>query len=503
MSTNLITLPIIVPMLTAIICMFLHGRDIRLQRVVAGISAVSILGIGLYIFSRVMDGETILVFTASGWAAPFGIVLAVDIFSAIMVTMVALVSLCCLSFAFVGLDKAREENYFYPCWFLIMMGINGSFVTGDIFNLYVMFEIMLMASYVLSVLGNSKGQLRESFKYLILNMISSTIFVIALAMLYGMTGTLNMADLAQKIATIEDQSLITVCAMIFLIVFGLKGAIFPLYFWLPRTYVEAPTPVAAMFGGVLTKVGVYAMVRVFTLIFVGNVSYTHMIILWISAFTMLLGVFAALSQMHFKRILSMHIISQVGYMVMGLGLFTPLSIAGTVFYLVHHMPVKTALFLFEGATEKVTGTSDLHKMGGLLSKYPWLGWGFFVTGLSLAGVPPLSGFVSKLVLMDAAVQADEIWIMVVALITGFFTLFSMTKIFFYVFWGEEKPLPPRPQGFRYWKYLPGAFVLLFVSITVGICAEPIMEVVLRASEQLMDPAQYIEAVMAVPGVRGV
>lgn len=502
MSTNLIVLPIVIPMFTAILCMFLHGRDIRLQRILAGVSAIASLSLAFYIFSRVMDGETVLVFTASGWAAPFGIVLAADMLSAVMLILVSIVSAACLYFAFVSLDKEREENYFYPVWFCIMMGINGSFVTGDIFNLYVMFEIMLMASYVLSVIGCSHGQLRESFKYLILNMISSTIFVIALALLYGMLGTLNMADLAQKIASIEDQSLITVCAMIFFVVFGLKGAVFPLYFWLPRTYVEPPAPIAAMFGGVLTKVGVYAMIRVFTLMFVGNVAFTHSIITVVAAFTMLLGVFGAVSQMNFKRILSFHVISQVGYMVMGLGLYTVWSLAGAIFYIAHHMIIKSSLFLFEGATEQITGTGDLRKMGGLLNKYPWLGWGFFIAGMSLAGVPPLSGFFSKFVLMQAAVDVGNYWILAAALITGFFTLFSMSKIFFYAFWGEEKPLPEKAKEIKYWKLLPSCFVLVLLSIGMGLAAEPMMEMALRAANQLMNPEIYIQAVMAVPGIRG-
>lgn len=502
MSTNLIVLPIVIPMLTAILCMFLQGRDIRLQRILAGASALASIVLSLYIFSRVIDGETVLVFTASGWAAPFGIVLAADMFSAIMLLMVSIVSAACLYFAFVTLDKEREENYFYPVWFCIMMGVNGSFVTGDIFNLYVMFEIMLMASYVLSVIGCTPGQLRESFKYLIINIISSTIFVIALAMLYGMMGTLNMADLAQKIALVEDQGLITVCAMIFFVVFGLKGAVFPLYFWLPRTYVEPPAPIAAMFGGVLTKVGVYAMIRVFTLIFIGNVGFTHNIILIVSAFTMILGVLGAISQFHFKRILSVHIISQVGYMIMGLGIFTPLALAGSILHIVHNMVVKSGLFLFEGATERITGTSDLHKMGGLLSRYPWLGWGFFIAGMSLAGVPPLSGFFSKFVLLEAAVDVNNYWMVAAALVTGFFTLFSMTKIFFYTFWGEEKPLPEGAKNIKYGRLLPSCFVLVLISVGMGILAQPMLDIAMRAANQLMNPQLYIDAVMAVPGIRG-
>lgn len=504
MSTNLIILPIFIPFVAAILCMFLHKKNWIARRVIALTAAVALLISCAYIFSQVIDGD-ILVFTASGWQAPFGIVLAVDMFSGMMITLSSITSFACLIFAFATIDRDRENNYFYPLWFFIIMGINGSFVTGDMFNLYVFFEIMLMASYGLSVIGSTKGQLRESFKYVMLNIVSSTIFVMALAMLYGMMGTLNMADLSQKIAAVppENQGLITVCAMIFLVVFGMKGAIFPLYLWLPRTYIEPPSAIAALFGGLLTKVGVYAMIRMFTLIFIQDISYTHTIILWLAAFTMPLGVFGAVAQMNFKQILSIHIISQIGYMIMGLGLFTVWSIAGAIFYICHNIIVKTGLFLLEGATFQLTGTSELKKMSGLLSRFPWLGWSFLIAGLALAGVPPLSGFFGKFVLMKGAVMEENYWILAVAIITGFFTLFSMMKIFIYSFWGEEKGILPEATAKKnsYLVYMPACFLLVGISILLGICAEPVIQVFYNAAEQIMEPQNYIDAVMSVEGVR--
>ncbi len=504
MSTNLIILPIFIPFVAAILCMFLHKKSLMAKRIIAFISASSLLASTADILAQVIDGD-ILVFTSSGWQAPFGIVLAVDMFSALMLIFTAIATFACLIFAFSTIDADRENNYFYPLWFFIIMGINGSFTTGDMFNLYVFFEIMLMASYGLSVIGSTKGQLRESFKYVMLNIVSSTIFVMGLAMIYGMFGTLNMADLSQKIAALpaENQSLVTVCSMIFLVVFGMKGAIFPLYLWLPKTYVEPPSAISALFGGLLTKVGVYAMIRMFTLIFIQDISYTHTIILWLAAFTMPLGVFGAVAQMNFKQILSIHIISQVGYMIMGLGLFTVWSIAGAIFYICHNIIVKTGLFLLEGATFKLTGTSELKKMSGLLSRFPFLGWSFLIAGLALAGVPPLSGFFGKFVLMKGAVMEENYWILAVAIITGFFTLFSMMKIFIYSFWGEEKGILPEATVKKnsYLVYMPACFLLVGISVLLGICAEPVIQVFYSAAEQIMEPQNYIDAVMSVEGVR--
>ena len=334
---------------------------------------------------------------------------------------------------------------------------------------------------------------------MILNVVSSAFFLVALAVLYGMMGTLNMADIAAKAALVENQGLLTLCAMIFMVVFGFKSAIFPIYFWLPKSYVEPPAAVSALFGGLLTKVGVYALVRVFTLIFIHDTSFTHTILLWIGGITMFLGVMAAVAQMNFKHILSSHIISQIGYMLMGLGIFTVSSIAGTIFFLAHNIIVKTALFLAEGATERITGTAELKQMGGLLSRYPVLGWGFFLAGISLAGVPPLSGFWGKLLLLESAAEADHYWMMAIAIIVGFFTLFSMMKIFIYVYWGKEKTWPQ--LGFDYKKLLPGCLLLVAVSIAMGLAVEPMYHIAQLAANQLMTPEQYIQAVLTTAGTR--
>ena len=492
MSNNLVLVPILIPFITAILLLFVY-RKLRLQLVISAISVVCGLAVSFYLF-RVVLNSGIQVFWSGNWPPPFGITMVVDIFSAIMIILSSIVGTACLIFSFSTIDKGRARNFYYIFFQMLLVGINGSFITGDIFNLFVFFEIMLVASYVLIVLGNTVGQLRESIKYVVLNVFSSSLFLLGLGLLYGMIGTLNMADIAQKMSLIENQGLVTLVSMIFLVVFGIKGALFPLYFWLPQSYVEPPSAVSALFGGLLTKVGVYALIRVFTLIFVGDSGFTHTIILLMGAGTMFFGVLGAIFQMNFKRILSYHIISQVGYMVMGLGLYSVLAIAGAIYYIAHHIIVKACLFLLSGVTENITGTGELKKMGGLLNRYPVLGWTFLLAGLSLAGIPPLSGFFSKFVLMQAAVEQGNFFITAVALIVGFLTLFSMIKIFLSVFWGEEKPVLEQ-RGFNYLKLMPVCLVMVAISIFMGIGAQFMMDYAIMAAEQLMNPQIYIDAVL--------
>jgi multicomponent Na+:H+ antiporter subunit D len=353
---------------------------------------------------------------------------------------------------------------------------------------------------VLLSLGGEPGQLQESFKYLVLNLLASTIFVASVGILYSVTGTLNMADLSQKIAQTERSGLMTALSMLFLFVFGVKAAIFPLFFWLPDSYPEPPTAVSAIFGGVLTKVGVYTLIRTFTLLFVQDVAFTHTLILVLAAFTMIVGVLGAIVQNHFKRILSYHIISQIGYMILGLGLYTPLALAGSIFYIIHHITVKTALFLISGITERATSTQQLKEMGGLLNTYPVVALLFMLTALSLAGMPPLSGFFAKLTLLTAGMQEQRYVYVGVALLGSFLTLVSMSKIYLYVFWGESKQTRERPMR-QLDLILPVAFLAL-VTVALGLCGEPVFQLAQQAAAQLFSREVYIAAVYtAVQGAK--
>lgn len=491
-NTNLVVLPVVIPFLAGILCFFLRRR-VAAQKVIAAVAELSLLGLAGYLLYLVRH-QGILILTVGDFPPPFSIVMVADLFAVIMYGLCAILAAACLFFSFYSIDRQMEEHYYYAFYQIQLMGINGAFLTGDIFNLFVFFEILLIASYILMGLGGRPYQLQETFKYMVINMLSSIFFLLAVGVLYSIVGSLNMADLAVKVAQASQKGLLTAVGLVFLVVFGLKGGLFPLYYWLPRSYWAPPAAVAALFGGLLTKVGIYATIRVFTLIFTFDPGFTHTLILAIAGLTMFLGVIGAVSEMDFKRILSYHIISQVGYMVMGLGLFSPLGLAGAIFYIMHHMIVKSCLFLACGATEEVTGTTDLHKMGGVLKTHAGVSWLFLVPALSLAGVPPLSGFFSKFVLVQEGLGQGRYLIVAVSLVVSFLTLFSMLKIFRFVYWGTP-PQGSWPQADkRYYKLLLPVASLAGLSVLIGLCPEWFFNLALASARQLMDPAVYVRAV---------
>jgi multicomponent Na+:H+ antiporter subunit D len=286
--------------------------------------------------------------------------------------------------------------------------------------------------------------------------------------------------------------------MLFLIAFGIKAGIFPLFFWLPASYHTPPVAISALFAGLLTKVGVYALIRVFTLLFVQDVGYTHSLILTVAGLTMVTGVLGAVAQDEFRRILSFHIVSQIGYMLLGLGLLTPLALAGSIFYIIHHIIVKTNLFLLSGVAHQLRGTYELTRLGGLSRDHPAVASLFLVSALSLAGMPPLSGFFAKLALVQAGLEREQYAIVATALGVGLLTLFSMTKIWAEAFWKE----PPEPTGAtspgrsaRSWALLAPAVALAALTVAIGLAAGPVLTLSMRAAEQLLDPAGYIQAVL--------
>lgn len=503
-NSNLPLLPVLIPMFTGILLFFFRRRPV-FHRLISALSGLTMLGASLYLLSLVRSNG-ILVFCAGGWSAPYGITFVMDLFACIMVLMGTILSCTGLLYSFSTIGAVKEKNDYYILWHFLMMGINGTFVTGDLFNLFVFFEIMLIASYGILVIGNSKPQLRETFKYLVINIISSTIFLVALGTLYSMIGSVNMADVAMKVASAENQHLISIVGMILFIVFGIKGAMFPLYFWLPKVHTVAAAAVSSIFSGLLIKVGVCAMARTFTLIFIHDVGYTHLFILIIGVLTMFFGVFGAVSQMNYKSILAYHSISQVGYMVVGLGLFSVSALTGTIYFIVHHAFVKGGLFLTAGIAEKITGSKELKKMGGLLALYPALGFLFFLVAMSLAGVPPLSGFFGKLMLLLAAAELKNYWIIFCAMAVGVLTLFSMIKIFMYAYWGTapHKYLPAEGFGTRgkaYARTLLPVGMLAALTLLMGIFAQPILTLCSEAAGQMMNPQIYIDAVMNTAGGR--
>lgn len=506
----LLVLPLVIPLLSAALSLLAWPRT-AFQRALAIAGTASLLGSGVALLTFVWNNG-IAVTQMGAWPAPFGITLVADLLSAIMVVLAGLIGLAVAIYSLASVDEPRETYGYYPLLHILLMGVCGAFLTGDLFNLYVWFEVMLMASFVLLSLGGEPGQLRGAIKYVTLNLVSSALFLAAVGILYGIAGTLNMADLAQKLEGVAEPGTVTALAMLFLIAFGIKAAVFPLFFWLPASYHTPPVAVSAVFAGLLTKVGVYALIRVFTLIFVGDTAFTHTLILIIAGATMITGVLGAAAQYEFRRILSFHIISQIGYMILGLGLagltsspaVATLALAGSVFYIMHHIIVKTNLFLISGVVHRLSGSFELKKLGGLYRSAPFLAILFLIPALSLAGMPPLSGFFAKLSLVQAGLAAEQYAIVGVTLVVGLLTLFSMTKIWAEAFWKAE-PAAPAALAARSgltvgerWQLMPPIVLLAALTVCIGFAAEPVFQLALRAAEQLLDRAAYIQAVLGAP-----
>jgi multicomponent Na+:H+ antiporter subunit D len=497
----LLLLPVIIPLATAAISL-LAWRSVRTQRWLSAIGSAGLLAAALILLNTVWNAG-ILATTMGNWPAPVGITFVADLFSATMVVLAGLMGLATVVYSLsgVGIDHRRESFGYYPLLQILLMGVCGAFLTGDIFNMYVWFEVMLISSFVLLALGGERAQVEGAIMYVTINLLSSAIFLVALGFLYGMAGTLNMADLAVKLRESNQPGLVTTLSMLFLITFGIKAAIFPLFFWLPESYHTPPVAVSAIFAGLLTKVGVYSLIRVFTLLFTEEVAYTHTIIMVLAVLTMVVGVLGAASQMEFRKILSFHIVSQIGYMVLGLGLFTPLALAGSVFYIVHHIIVKTNLFLVSGMVHRLQGSYELKKLGGLYQAYPVLAILFLIPALSLAGIPPLSGFWAKFTVVRAGLEVEQYLVVGAALVVGILTLFSMSKIWNEAFWkarpagGDAAVLGgiPRPRNFGL--QLAPIIVLATLTVFIGLSAEPLMLLATRTAAQLLEPAGYIQAVL--------
>ena len=436
-------LPLLIPMLAAVIALLAYRSRLAQRRVsVIGAAALLLAAIGLLID---VERNGVQAVQIGNWPAPYGITLVADLFSALMVALAGLLGLLIAIYSLSTIDRARETFGYHALYHFLLMGVCGAFLTGDLFNLYVWFELMLMASFVLMTLGGERGQMEGAIKYVTINLVASTLFLTALGILYGLAGTLNMADLAYKFANIAAAAppgILTTLALLFLVAFGIKAAMFPLFFWLPASYHTPPVAVSALFSGLLTKVGVYALIRVFTLIFIQDAAYTHTLILVLAGLTMITGVLGAVAQYDFRRLLSFHIISQIGYLLMGLGLFSPLALAGAIFFTLHVSLAKAALFLMSGVTNRLTSTFDLKRMGGLYQARPILAVLFLLPALSLAGLPPLSGFFAKLSLVQAGLELKQYVIVAVALGVSLLTLFSMIKIWTEAFWKPIAPLHP-------------------------------------------------------------
>jgi multicomponent Na+:H+ antiporter subunit D len=493
---GVVALPIVLPLLGAAAGV-VFGAWRQVQRAITLVTLVSVLGVSTALLIEA-DSTGYVVQSAGGWAAPLGIVLVVDRLAGIMLVVSAIVLLAVAVYAIGQAGEERQRVAFHPLYLVLAAGVSASFITGDLFNLFVAFEMMLAASYVLITLGGRPDQIRSGMSYVVISLVASTLFISALALLYAATGTVNMADLSQRLGEVSPE-LRTGFSLLLLVVFGIKAGLFPLFFWLPDSYPTASGPVTAIFAGLLTKVGVYAIIRTQTLLFEpGETMGT--VLLWVAGATMVVGVIGAIAQDDMKRILAFHIISQIGYMILGLGLFTVAGIAGAVFYVIHHIVVKTALFLVAGLVDRRAGSARLSEVGGLVRSAPVISALFLIPALSLAGLPPFSGFLAKFALVDAGIEGRSWWIVATSLVVGLFTLFSMTKIWTGVFWGEADEAPGREPVVTDRLGSPllmlvGTLALVGVSIAFSIAAGSLYELSERAAEDLLDPGRYVVAVL--------
>lgn len=499
---RMLIIPLLVPFFTALLLALLNGY-FRLEKALA---VLSTLGLTIWSFWLLfyVDAHGIQAVIIGGWVAPWGVAFVADGLTTIMLCLSTSVATVVQIYSYWTVTETQQRSFFYPLTQALILGVNWAFVTGDVFNLFVAYEVMLMASYGLMVIGATPAQVRQTFKYIAINGIGSTLFVVGCGVIYVITGTLNMADLAVRTAALTDDraAMVTAGSMLLLLVFAMKAATFPLIYWLPDSYPVVPAGVNGYFAGILTKVGVYSLMRVFILCFrqEGH-EFALDVLLVLSGFTMLLGVLGAMCRWDIRRILSWHIISQVGYMIMGIGLagspdvrVVQMAVAGTIFYIVHHIVVKSCLFLIGGIVERVGGTQHIKQVGGVIDLAPGLAGLFIVAALSLAGMPPFSGFLSKFVLIQAGLADGSYLIVAIAVITSFFTLYSMSKIWAYAFWSA----PTRQvAAMTYRGMMAPTAVLVAFTIFMGLWAQPFFALATRAADTLINPEEYIRVVMSI------
>ncbi|UCB56409.1 MAG: monovalent cation/H+ antiporter subunit D family protein [Candidatus Omnitrophota bacterium] len=434
---NIIPLFVAIPLAGAFL-ISLFGR--RIKKLPDALGVLIALGLcGLSIWSvRLSNAYTTINYSVGSWIPPIGIGMVLDGLSTFMLVVVNLVAFCITIYSVNYMEKFTAKWKFYTLFFLMLAGMNGVIVTGDMFNLFVFLEIGAVASYALVAFGTERHELEAAFKYAIMGTVGSLFVLLGIALLYGYTSTLNMADMAAVLIEKGTGNIILMVSILFLMGFGLKAALVPFHAWLPDAHPSAPAPISAMLSGVLIKsLGVYALCRIFYNV-IGLSPAISSILLVLGTISMVVGGLLALGQWDLKRLLAYSSISQIGYIVLGLGLATPLGILGGLFHLFNHSIFKSLLFLNSGAVEYATGTRDLQKMGGLMQKMPLTGATALSGSMAIAGIPPFSGFWSKLIIIIAAVEAQRYGYAFWAVLISILTLAMYMKVMKYAFFGNLK-----------------------------------------------------------------
>ena len=516
----LIPLPVILPALAAAGCLlFPRMLNVRRAFVFFTLLALAVLSATMLI---VVDGEGIQTLQIGGWDAPLGITLVADRLSTMMLFVSSIILFAVMWFAIAqGIrDDTKDEPVavFLPSYMLLTMGVNLSFLAGDLFNLYVGFEIFLVASYVLMTLGASPSRVRAGVGYVMVSMASSMVFLLGIAVTYAAVGTVNLAQIGQRMEDIPGGTQAAIFGVL-LVAFGIKAAVFPLDSWLPDAYPTAPSLVTAVFAGLLTKVGVYAIIRMRTTVFTdGSLDSLLMIV---ALATMLIGILGAMAQNDIKRLLSFTLVSHIGFMIFGIGLGSSQGLSGAIFYMVHHILVQTALFLVVGLIERHAGTSSLRRLGSLMYTAPIIAVLYLIPALNLGGIPPFSGFMGKVMLFHAGAEANTwvSWVLIGgAVVTSLLTLYVMIMVWSKGFLRDRKDAPegnmaiarPAPLaditqevefseresvGRTPFGMIAATAMLVLASTAISVVAGPIASITDRAANSTQDVNIYRTAVL--------
>ncbi len=452
---------VIIPLGTAFLISLLGKKIKNFSDLLANLGTLSLLTLSLYSIPQVF-AHKILVYKVGGWIPPIGICMVLDGLTSFMLVTVNLVSFLVTLYSVNYMERYTDKHRFYTLFMLMLAGMNGIIVTGDLFNLFVFLEIASIASYALVAFGTEAEEIEASFKYAVMGSVASSFILLGIALLYSYTSTLNMADISFVLSSKPSSMIVRFIGVLFLAGFGLKAALVPFHAWLPDAHPSAPASISAMLSGVLIKVlGVYAIMRIFfSIIGINNVTLS--ILMFLGALSMLVGVILALSQWDLKRLLAYHSISQIGYVILGIGLGTPLGILGGLFHLFNHSIFKSLLFLNSGAVVYSLGTRDLQKMGGLQEKMPVTANTSLVASMSIAGIPPFNGFFSKLIIIVACIQADRFGYAFCAIAGSILTLASFMKVQKYAFFGKLN------QNWQHIKEVP-RFMRLSMIVLAVIC----------------------------------
>jgi multicomponent Na+:H+ antiporter subunit D len=493
--TWLVPLPVILPLAGAGLALAV-SRHPRAQRAISVVVLTLVLGAAVSLLVLVDQGP--LVVDVGGWAAPVGISLVADRLAALMLSVSSAVTLCVLLYSLAqGLADGDEEApvaIYHPTYLVLVAGVANTFLSGDLFNLYVGFEMLLLASFVLITLGGTAARIRSGTIYVVVAVASSMIFMVAIALTYSAAGTLNLAHLARRLPEI-DPGIALVLQLLLLVAFVVKAAVFPMSAWLPDSYPTAPAPVTAVFAGLLTKVGIYAILRTQTLLF--GTGRIDELLMWAALVTMLVGILGAAVQNDVKRLLSFTLVSHVGYMIFGISLSSEAGLAAAIFYVIHHITVQTSLFLVAGLIERRGGTTSLVRLGGLARVAPVLAVLFFVPAMSLAGMPPFSGFLGKLGLLRAGVADGSLLAMalvVSGVVVSLLTLYVIIKAWNQAFLQdtpEDLPDAALPRGM-----IGPTAGLVALGLTLTLLAGPIYAYADRAAADLRAQSSYIDSVFS-------